>query len=54
MNPKSAEYFNGRGVFWKVLKDYQKAVLDYTKAIELNHGSDNYYANRAIAYANFK
>lgn len=33
-------------------KDYEKAVAEYTKAIESNHSSEVYFCNRAAAYTN--
>ena len=45
------EYFN-RGIDKSNLKDYTGAILDYTKAIELNPKNAVAYYNRGIAKLN--
>jgi tetratricopeptide (TPR) repeat protein len=39
-----------RGVAWYQKKDYDKAIADYTKAIEINPQSAEAYYNRGIAW----
>jgi tetratricopeptide (TPR) repeat protein len=42
-------YIN-RGVSYFHLKEYDKAIGDYTEAIRLHPGDANAYYNRALAY----
>jgi len=45
-----SDFYHNRGfAFWK-LKDYQKAIDDYTKAIDLNPNHFKAYYNWAFCY----
>lgn len=46
--------YSNRGAAYASKKQYEKAISDYDKAIELNPGYAAAYYNRAIAYANKK
>ena len=50
---KSSAYYN-RGISKKNLKDYQGAITDYTKAIELDPDYADAYINRGISKRNLK
>jgi Flp pilus assembly protein TadD len=41
-------------VFWKIQKEFERAVEDYSSAISLVSNCDNYYSNRAMAYATIR
>ncbi len=43
--------YNNRGVAYQEGNDLERAIADYSRAIELDPGDDDYYNNRAIAYA---
>lgn len=43
--------YNNRGVAFHRQHELDKAISDYSRAIELDPGDDSYYHNRAIAYA---
>jgi protein O-mannosyl-transferase len=43
--------YNNRGVAFHGQHELDKAIADYSRAIELDPGDDSYYHNRAIAYA---
>ena len=47
---KDAEAYNNRGVAWQRKGDYDRAITDYTKAIELNPRFAEAYYNRGNAY----
>jgi len=52
---KYIEYsYSNRGAAYANKKQYDEAISDYNKAIELNPGYATAYYNRAIAYANKK
>jgi tetratricopeptide (TPR) repeat protein len=53
LSPRAAFYSN-RGVTYKVLKNYPKAIADYTKAIAINPEYAEVYSNRGAAYLNLK
>ena len=42
------EAYHNRGYFWKNKKEYDKAIKDYTKAIELDPEYAWPYNNRGI------
>jgi|GEM_PF-370568 len=49
--PKSAASYNYRGYFYKeTLKDYKKAIANYTEAIKLDPTKNYYYGNRGEVY----
>lgn len=51
----SASAYNYRGNFYfSALKNYQKAIADYSKAIEIKPKEPQYYFNRASAYGELK
>ena len=54
MNPNSAFYYNNRGNTYFNLKKYNKAIEDYSKAIDLNPDNPSYYNNRGDTYFNLK
>ena len=47
---KDAEAYYNRGVAWQKKGDYDRAITDYTKAIELNPNLAMAYVNRGSAY----
>jgi tetratricopeptide (TPR) repeat protein len=47
---KDAEAYYNRGVAWQKKGDYDRAITDYTKAIEINPGDALAYYNRGNAY----
>ena len=44
------KYYNSRGVELNKLEDYEGALRDYNKAIELTPDNALYYSNRGLAY----
>ena len=46
----TAEYYNNRGLVCADRQDYQRAIADFSKAIELNPQFAQAYNNRAMAY----
>ena len=46
--PLNAEEYLGKGLGWYELKDYQKAIQNYDKALELAPRNINLYYNRGI------
>lgn len=51
---KYGEYFGNRGTSYVLNKQYEKAILYLSKAIELSPNKPFYYAERAKAYFNMK
>lgn len=49
-NPNDADAYCNRGLVRHKLKEYQKAVKDYTKAIEINPAKKKFYKCRANSY----
>ena len=47
---KDATVYNKRGIAWYEKKNYDKAIADFTKAIELNPRDDVLYHNRGNAW----
>jgi len=45
LDPNAISY-NSRGIFYAFLGDYEKAISDYSKAIEINPEDDLVYSNR--------
>jgi tetratricopeptide (TPR) repeat protein len=50
LDSNSAKADNHRGVAWDKKGDYDRAISDYSKAIELNPRYAEAYNNRAVAY----
>jgi len=50
LKPKYANAYNNRGMTYYKQKAYDKAIADFTKAIELNPDLAVAYNNRAHAY----
>ncbi len=50
LNPKDADAYRGRGYAYYLLREYPKAIEDYTKAIELNPKDADAYLGRGGAY----
>jgi tetratricopeptide (TPR) repeat protein len=50
LNPDNVYAYNGRGVVYKNLKDYDHAFSDYNQAIELDSDYANVYNNRGNVY----
>jgi tetratricopeptide (TPR) repeat protein/S1-C subfamily serine protease len=53
LSPRAAFYYN-RGTTYQALKDYPKAIADYTKAIAINPELANAYNNRGRTYSKLK
>ena len=49
MNPHSAIAYQSRGLFYIQVQQPEKAIADFTKAIELGGGADSYFG-RAYQY----
>ena len=47
--PKGWMYYFQRGIAYRNLEDYDAAIADYTKAIEINPNYAEAYNNRGIA-----
>lgn len=47
----TAEYYQARGIVFRVLDEYDKALADFNKAISLNPNSFSLYDRRAECYA---
>ena len=45
-----AEFYFNQGVAWNEKGDYDKAISEYTKAIEINPSLEEAYSNRGLAY----
>ena len=54
IDPKLIHAYNNRGAAYFKLKDYQKAIADYDKAIEIDPKDADTLFNRACAYAIMK
>jgi tetratricopeptide (TPR) repeat protein len=54
LKPDYAWAYNGRGEAYRNLKDYPRAIQDYTQAIRLNPDIALAYSNRGEAYRNLK
>ena len=50
LNPEDAVAYNFRGLAYKHLKDYKKALADYKQAIAINPDYAAAYGNRGIIY----
>jgi len=50
INPENAPAWYARGVAYTYMKDYDKAIRDYSEAIRLNPSYAQAYNNRAVAY----
>ncbi|WP_341531744.1 tetratricopeptide repeat protein (plasmid) [Nostoc sp. UHCC 0302] len=48
MAPKNSIAYNNRGLSRKEIRDYQGAISDYTKAIELDSSNARAYLNRGL------
>ena len=49
MNLNDPWTYSERGLAWEMKAEYEKAVSDHTRAIELNPGFAGNYSNRALA-----
>ena len=47
---KYAGFYNNRGLLYYKLKENDKAILDYQKAIELDSTQFTFYSNLALVY----
>ncbi|MDR2906281.1 MAG: tetratricopeptide repeat protein [Helicobacteraceae bacterium] len=55
INPNNSNAYNYRGYMYYELQNYDQAIADYTKAIELDpDGRALYYNNRGFAYNELK
>ena len=54
LNPNDAYAYNGRGVAYKNLKEYELAIKDYNEAIELDPNYEGTYLNRGNVYSILK
>ena len=43
-------YYFARGNTYRIVNEYNKAILDYSSAIRLDSGTANYYSNRGQSY----
>jgi tetratricopeptide (TPR) repeat protein len=50
LSPKSAAYYNNRGVAYANKKDYDQAIAKYNEAIRLDPKLAQFYYNRGVAY----
>lgn len=50
VDPNDFEAYNNRGLAYCDKEEYDKAITDYTKAIELNPKLANAYNNRGLVY----
>ena len=50
MNPDIAEYYIARSDVERELEQYELAMMDIKKAIELSPGNSSYYTLQAILY----
>jgi Flp pilus assembly protein TadD len=50
VDPNYANAYNDRGVTYEVKRDYDLAIADYTKAIELDPNRALFVNNRGRAY----
>ena len=54
LNAKSAEFYNERGRDKLDAEDYQGAISDFTKAIEINPKNGDFFYNRGLAKENLE
>src|SRR5207247_1037530 len=54
LNPSDAIAYINRGLAYRNLKDYPRAIADYDQAIQLNPNYATAYINRGIVYADLK
>ena len=52
LDPNVKEVYNNRGISYKNLGEYNRAIIDYTKAIEIDNKYTEAYNNRGISYRN--
>jgi tetratricopeptide (TPR) repeat protein len=52
LNPSDALAYFNRGYAYGEIGDYEKAIVDYSKAIELNPSDALAYYNRGLDYHN--
>ena len=50
LNPKNAKVYYNQGIAWYNKGDYDRAISDYSKAIELNPRYADVYYNRGNAW----
>jgi len=49
-DPYRASAYNNRGLLWKAMGEYERAIADFAVAIKLQPKRSKYYANRGEAY----
>ena len=49
-----SEFYYNRGLSYDELGQYEQAIYDYNKAIELNSNNSDVYFRRGLIYAMFK
>ncbi|MEN6548866.1 MAG: tetratricopeptide repeat protein, partial [Armatimonadia bacterium] len=54
LKPDYLDAYNNRGFTYAELRQYDKALVDYTKAIALRPGQPSPYSNRAVVYADLQ
>jgi tetratricopeptide (TPR) repeat protein len=54
IDSNDAAAYNNRGIAYRRLKQYERAIHDYNKAIELNPEFAGAYYNRGLAYYDLK
>jgi PGF-CTERM protein len=54
LNQNYTEAYNNRGAAYYDLKQYERAIEDYSKAIELNPNYVGAYINRGVTYYDLK
>ena len=52
MDIKYASAYNGRGLVWDRLLEFDQAIVDFTAAVELDPKNAVYWHNRACCYRN--
>ena len=52
MDPSYGPSFNGRGLVWDRFFNFQEAIVDFSKAIELDPQNAVYWHNWACCYRN--
>ena len=50
MNPRDGQAYSNRGIAWTGKGDLDRAIADYTKALEINPRDAKAYVNRGFAW----